>query len=192
MVERMMFGATFYIIETDTGSSITCYDCGRRSHDPNDVQRRYCAHCDRFHDAEDDYPVYEFKRGRSMLTTIDATRQTASLLKTLAGNQGYTIIFCRTAPDSVRYSVTAVRELTNERLEAKEINETSLVELMMRAIDCGQCFEIELPLAPLTLSTETPETILRANSSNADESQPSSGDASDDSPSNESSPGQFT
>lgn len=31
------------------GKAIHCSKCGRISHNPNDVQNRYCAHCNEFH-----------------------------------------------------------------------------------------------------------------------------------------------
>jgi hypothetical protein len=33
------------------GKSITCHTCWRTSHNPNDVQERYCAHCSKFHES---------------------------------------------------------------------------------------------------------------------------------------------
>ena len=30
--------------------SIVCPVCGKRSHNPNDVENRYCGHCHKFHD----------------------------------------------------------------------------------------------------------------------------------------------
>jgi hypothetical protein len=38
-----------YTIAED-GKSITCHACGKTSHHPQDVERRYCGHCGRFHD----------------------------------------------------------------------------------------------------------------------------------------------
>lgn len=34
------------------GRSITCHQCGRTSHHPDDVVARYCGHCHIFHDDE--------------------------------------------------------------------------------------------------------------------------------------------
>lgn len=40
------------------GQSITCHECGRTSHNPNDVRNRYCGNCHEFYhhrpDPEDD------------------------------------------------------------------------------------------------------------------------------------------
>jgi hypothetical protein len=30
--------------------SITCPQCGRTSHNPNDVRERYCGYCHQYHD----------------------------------------------------------------------------------------------------------------------------------------------
>lgn len=38
-----------YTIAPD-GASITCHRCGRTSHNPNDVEQRYCGACHVFHD----------------------------------------------------------------------------------------------------------------------------------------------
>lgn len=42
--------AAAYTIAAD-GSAITCHRCGLTSHNPNDVEHRYCDHCKVFHDS---------------------------------------------------------------------------------------------------------------------------------------------
>jgi len=37
-------------VVADDGKSITFYPCGRTSHNPNDVEKRYCAACHRWMD----------------------------------------------------------------------------------------------------------------------------------------------
>jgi hypothetical protein len=38
----------YLLVDRDT--AILCFTCGRISHNPNDVEQKYCGACHRFHD----------------------------------------------------------------------------------------------------------------------------------------------
>lgn len=95
-----------------------------------------------------------------MSTTMEAVRMSALLLRTLTSGQGHAQLTCDWDSTSQRYSVIVVRGKTNERLEASQLNETSLISLLTRAIDYGDCFEHQIPVEPLTLNVATPAMPL--------------------------------
>ena len=43
---------TYEIIETADGKAIKCLTCGLTSYHPEDVRRKYCGHCHKFHAAD--------------------------------------------------------------------------------------------------------------------------------------------
>jgi len=56
-----MDGKTYTIVKKGGYSGIRCADCGYISWNKNDVEYRYCGHCNEFHF------VKEFRRSRSFL-----------------------------------------------------------------------------------------------------------------------------
>lgn len=55
-----------YTILSD-GKAIHCGTCGRISHNANDVQQRYCAHCNKFHVEEPLWGVFEDRTGNLLV-----------------------------------------------------------------------------------------------------------------------------
>lgn len=72
------------------GTAIHCGTCGRISHNVSDVEKRYCGHCNKFHD-DGLYGVIEDRTGFVLVAdTREACERLAERWHAICGTQ-YTV-----------------------------------------------------------------------------------------------------